>query len=122
MNNHSINNLYYKILKSSLLLENPFYGNEEILNWVKERNEEVKVQVNQIEFNKLRNWSFSKEEGALKHSSNKFFSIKGLQVDIKYQNQRTTKLGTTYYQSTRNRLFRFYYKGNRRCTLFFGTS
>ncbi|APD05860.1 hypothetical protein UJ101_00308 [Flavobacteriaceae bacterium UJ101] len=87
MNNHSINNLYYKILKSSLLLENPFYGNEEILNWVKERNEEVKVQVNQIEFNKLRNWSFSKEEGALKHSSNKFFSIKGLQVDIKYQNQ-----------------------------------
>ncbi len=75
------------ILKSALLKDNSFNSNEEILNWIQERNKEVKVQVNQIEFNQLRNWVFSTEEGLLKHTSDKFFSIKGLQVKVDYENQ-----------------------------------
>ena len=76
-------------LKSALTLDNPFNTTEEVLAWVKKRNEEVNVKVKQISFGEMNDWKFDKEKGAIVHSSNKFFSIQGLGVITNYGNSKS---------------------------------
>lgn len=76
-------------LKSALTLENPFNSTEEVLNWVKKRNEEVNVNIKRISFDEMDNWSLDKQRGAVVHSSNKFFSIQGLEVHTNYGQLKT---------------------------------
>lgn len=76
-------------LKSALTLENPFNSTEEVLNWVKKRNEEVNVNIKRISFDEMDNWSLDKQRGAVVHSSNKFFSIQGLEVHTNYGELKT---------------------------------
>lgn len=76
-------------LKSALTLENPFNTTEEVLQWVKKRNEEVNVNIKRISFDEMDNWSLDKQKGAVVHSSNKFFSIQGLEVHTNYGQLKT---------------------------------
>jgi len=76
-------------LKSALTLENPFNTTEEVLNWVKKRNDEVNVNIKRIPFSAMDNWRLDKERGAVVHSSNKFFSIQGLEVVTNYGHLKT---------------------------------
>jgi len=76
-------------LKSALTLDNPFNTTEEILDWVKKRNDEVNVNIKRIPFDAMDNWSLDKERGAVVHSSNKFFSIQGLAVITNYGHRKT---------------------------------
>lgn len=71
-------------LKSALTIENPFNSTEEILQWVKKRNEDVSVNIKKISFDEMDNWSLDKTRGAIVHSSNKFFSIQGIEVNTNY--------------------------------------
>ena len=71
-------------LKSALTIENPFNTTEEILQWVKKRNEDVSVNIKRIGFDEMDNWSLDKSRGAVVHSSNKFFSIQGIEVNTNY--------------------------------------
>lgn len=71
-------------LKSALTIENPFNTTEEILQWVKKRNEDVNVNIKRIGFDEMDNWSLDKIRGAVVHSSNKFFSIQGIEVNTNY--------------------------------------
>lgn len=71
-------------LKSALTIENPFNTTEEILQWVKKRNEDVSVNIKRISFDEMDNWSLDKRRGAVAHSSNKFFSIQGIEVNTNY--------------------------------------
>lgn len=82
-------NIELLFLKSALTLENPFNTTEEVLAWVKKRNEEVEVNIKRIDFNEMNNWSLEKEKGAVVHSSNKFFSIQGLEVITNYGDRKT---------------------------------
>ena len=76
-------------LKSALTLDNPFNTTEEILDWVKKRNDEVNVEINRIPFSAMDNWRLDKKTGAVMHSSNKFFSIQGLEVATNYGYRKT---------------------------------
>ena len=76
-------------LKSALTIENPFNTTEEILQWVKKRNEDVSVNIKRIGFDEMDNWSLDKTRGAVVHSSNKFFSIQGIEVNTNYGQLKT---------------------------------
>ena len=82
-------NIELLFLKSALTLENPFNSSEEVLEWVKKRNEEVNVKVKRISFDGMTNWSLDKQRGAVVHSSNKFFSIEGLEVVTNYGHRQS---------------------------------
>lgn len=79
-----MNNKTLLFLKSALTINNPFNTTKEILKWIEMRNEEVKVNINKISFDKLKNWYFDKERGDLRHVSGKFFSIDGLHIKTNF--------------------------------------
>lgn len=66
--------------RSLHLLENPFNTTDEILHWIHQRNQEVKVKIEQIPFALMKDWHFDAKTGDLCHDSGKFFSICGLDV------------------------------------------
>lgn len=75
--------LYDKFLRSCLTEENPFNSTEDALNWIKQQNKEILVDVKQIPFSKMRDWYFDENKN-LRHKSGKFFSIEGLAVSTNY--------------------------------------
>ena len=74
-----------KFLQSALTEENPFISTKEVKNWLKLKNSEVHVEVEQIEFSKLDNWSFGSDCSKLVHSSGRFFSIEGINVKTNWR-------------------------------------
>jgi dTDP-4-dehydro-6-deoxy-alpha-D-glucopyranose 2,3-dehydratase len=79
-----IENKNFLFLRSALTEENPFISTNEVMHWLNERNEAVKVLVNKIKFSELEQWSFSADQYNLKHNSGKFFSIDGIRVRTNY--------------------------------------
>ena len=71
-------------LKSALTEENPFISTEDVIDWLKNKNNEVDVLVNRVSFKDLKQWQFSKNSFNLKHTSGKFFSIDGIRVQTNY--------------------------------------
>lgn len=67
-------------LQSALTLENPFNSTQEVLEWVQERNKQVKVRVERIPFVQLTSWAIDAERNRLSHASGSFFSIEGINV------------------------------------------
>lgn len=70
------------IIKSLLATTGPSGTVEDILDWVKRRNLEVVVKINQVSFKDLKNWAFDSTTGNLCHESGKFFSIEGAHVVV----------------------------------------
>ncbi|MDR1362795.1 MAG: NDP-hexose 2,3-dehydratase family protein [Spirochaetaceae bacterium] len=56
---------------------------EAIIQLIEQRNKEVSVDVKQVPLSKLEGWSID-ENGSLVHSSGKFFSIEGIEVETDY--------------------------------------
>jgi len=80
----SLNNKTYtqhsiKFLKSALTKENIFIDTTSVIDWLKEQNRKVNVNVKRISFDKLDLWHF--DHCSLRHSTGKFFSIDGIKVD-----------------------------------------
>ena len=71
------------IIKSLLTKENPFNSTQELREWIKRRNREVTVNVEQIPFAEMNMWH-SDEDGSIHHDSGKFFSIVGIDVRTDY--------------------------------------
>ncbi len=67
-------------LKSALSLENPFMPSKQFLRWMKEKNEQVHVNIRQVPFKDLRHWHLDQYNGNLVHDSGKFFSIEGIRI------------------------------------------
>lgn len=67
-------------LRSALTVENPFNSTQQVLEWVWERNRQVKVRVDRIPFTQMKSWAFDAERNRLAHSSGSFFSIDGINV------------------------------------------
>nr|WP_297912699.1 NDP-hexose 2,3-dehydratase family protein [uncultured Allomuricauda sp.] len=67
-------------LKSALTLQNPFNTTEEVLQWIRKRNNEVEVKVAQLPFDKMLGWGFADKNYRLEHESGKFFFISGIEV------------------------------------------
>jgi len=71
-------------LKSALTEENPFISTNDVMLWLRERNDAVKVNINKIKFKDLNQWAFSESRYNLKHNTGRFFSIDGIQVNTNY--------------------------------------
>ena len=52
---------------------------ESLFDWIRRRNEEVQVSVEQIPFSYMKSWS-TDADGCLRHESGRFFSIEGIRV------------------------------------------
>lgn len=73
------------ILKSLLTTYNPLNSTEELLQWIKTRNEEVKVHIEKIPFKEMDGWIVN-PDGSLTHKSGRFFSIIGVDVVTDFGN------------------------------------
>jgi oxidase EvaA len=50
----------------------------QIFSWLSEQNKSVPVYINQITFDKIKNWQYT--NGSIQHESGKFFTIDGIRV------------------------------------------
>ena len=66
-------------LQSALSTQNPFNTTEQVIDWLKEQNIKIKVEVNQVKFSDLKGWHFD-ENRNLRHDTGRFFSIEGIDV------------------------------------------
>jgi dTDP-4-dehydro-6-deoxy-alpha-D-glucopyranose 2,3-dehydratase len=80
MSNYNDLTTELSFLRSALTVENPFNSNEEVLHWLKQRNKEVKVEIERISFSETRNWHFDEDKTRLQHASGSFFSIEGINI------------------------------------------
>ena len=71
-------------LRSALTMQNPFNSTEQVLEWIREQNRKIEVNVRQIQFVQMHPmWAFD-ADGNLRHASGKFFSIEGIRVKTNY--------------------------------------
>lgn len=73
-------NKHIAFLKSALTRENTLMPTERFLTWIQEKNNQVKVNIQQIHFSKMRGWHADPSTGNLVHDSGHFFSIEGIRV------------------------------------------
>jgi oxidase EvaA len=57
----------------------------DVIDWLKDQNNKVKVNISCIRFDELQSWYYDDQKGNIRHDSGKFFSIDGIDV--------TTNLG-----------------------------
>jgi oxidase EvaA len=67
-------------LKSALTEDNPFIKTEEVVGWLKTRNDNIRVNISRVDFENLDQWYIDREAGRIRHQSGKFFSIDGVSV------------------------------------------
>lgn len=79
----------YIFLKSAFSFDNPFITTDEAINWVKEQNKQVLVEINKIPFSELNFWQFDNDCTRLHHKTGKFFSIDGIRVNTNWGNVQT---------------------------------
>ena len=71
------------LIKSLLTTDNQFNSTEELIQWIQQRNRDVKVSVEAIPFKNMEGW-YQDAEGSLRHNSGRFFSIQGINVQTDY--------------------------------------
>ena len=67
----------------SALSHGSFMDTQEILDWMKQQNDEVVSNIKQIPICKLKGWSY--RDDRIQHDSGKFFSIDGIHVNTNYR-------------------------------------
>lgn len=72
-----------KFLESALTTNNLYNSTEQVMVWLKEQNEKITVNVNQVEFDRLKGWHFDIGMN-LRHDSGRFFSIEGIEVETNW--------------------------------------
>lgn len=75
---------YIKFLKSSLTEENPFIATNEVKQWVKRQMDKTNVDIRFTSFDNLEKWHLDMSDGVLRHESNRFFSVIGIQVQTNF--------------------------------------
>ena len=77
-----MNTYLNKLFTNSLFQEGGQISTSNALEWIREQNRKVKVDIREIPFSQLKNWNFRAD--ALRHDSGKFFSIDGIRVSTNY--------------------------------------
>lgn len=73
-----------EFLHSLLTLENEFQDLNGFFSWFDSKSRNDKFNVEEIPFDSLDNWYFEQETKNLRHSSGKFFSIEGINVNTNF--------------------------------------
>lgn len=68
----------------SSLSHGSFMSTQEILSWMKLKNNEVIFNIQQIPITELRGWNY--RDDRIRHDSDKFFSIDGIHIKTNYRN------------------------------------
>lgn len=71
------------MIKSLLTTTGAQHSLEDIASWIRQRNAEVEVKVDEYPLAQLEGWHFD-ENMSLRHNSGKFFSIEGIHVETDY--------------------------------------
>ena len=84
MHNVDANMSLMRIIESWSTTDNPFNSTEEILSWIEEKNNSVKVNIRKIPYDYSRgeNWHYDSVKGEIRNKNGTFFQIKGLQKSI----------------------------------------
>ena len=72
------NKTLIKIIESWGLTHNPINSTEEILEWIRKRNTDVKVRISKIPFEDSGYWYYDENENGIINKDKAFFQIKGL--------------------------------------------
>lgn len=80
MYNINTNMTLMRLMESWATTENPFNSTEEILEWVREKNNTTKVSIKKEKYDyKGSNWHYDAELGEIRNKTGSFFQIRGLQ-------------------------------------------
>lgn len=71
-------------LRSTLAKESEVNSIDFILDWLREKNDQVRTVVEQVPLDKLDKWSFDPKTGNIAHQSGRFFSIEGIRVETNW--------------------------------------
>lgn len=83
MYNFNENLSLMRLIESWATTENPFNSTEDILNWIEEKNRDVKVEIRKIPYDYTGdNWHYDPEKGEIRNKAGSFFQIKGLQKTV----------------------------------------
>lgn len=83
MYNISANMSLMRLVESWATTDNPFNSTEEILEWIKEKNKDVKVDIKKIPYDYTGdNWHYDSQRGEIRNKAGSFFQITGLQKKI----------------------------------------
>ena len=72
--------------RSALVKDSSAIPTNEILEWIRNKNEKVRTIVNVIPLREMRNWLFDKQTGNIVHESGRFFSIEGVRNETNWGN------------------------------------
>lgn len=72
--------------KSALSIDSEVLPNNDVLAWIRNKNDEVITNIQQVPLNKLNNWKLAQHTGNIIHESGKFFSIEGIRVTTDWGN------------------------------------
>lgn len=81
MNNNKIEDDHLDFLMSALH-SGLAISTSDILHWMKEQNQKVKSEIEQIPISELKGWSY--RDDRIRHDSGKFFSIDGINIKTNY--------------------------------------
>jgi oxidase EvaA len=67
-------------LRSALTLDATQVTTNYAIDWIKEQNQKINVEVKKIPFNSMKLWGFDETKSILRHETGKFFTIEGIKV------------------------------------------
>ena len=91
-----MDNTLYSIAKSWCETERCSCSTQEILDWIRQRNEIVEVDIRKTSLAACDNWIYDREEGCIHNRDHSFFTITGLQ---KLQNGQPVLSQPVIFQS-----------------------
>lgn len=74
-------NIYVSILKSWACVDNPYYSTQDILEWLKEKEKDVRVSIHKRPYEYDGFWHYSKEALGITNDSHSYFDIKGIHFE-----------------------------------------
>ncbi|MBN1056560.1 dNDP-4-keto-6-deoxy-glucose-2,3- dehydratase [Clostridium botulinum] len=74
------NTLLNQLVKSWSIKDEGIYSIDQILQWITEKNNTIKVNINKIPIEECKPWYYNEKQGVIRNNSGSFFQIAGLQV------------------------------------------
>lgn len=71
---------HFAFLKSALCVTGSKIQIEQLIDWLREQNDAVKLKVEKVKFSDLQQWDFDAITGSLRHETGRFFAIDGIKT------------------------------------------